>query len=176
SDATAEVAAVAGHQVRAVVAAVEDAFEQLLLGAEVAGHQGRVDADIAGDVAHADVIVALPREPFARGLEDSGAGGLGVSRPGRDMAKQQLVSLNSPNADMALSSPVDKRKPAHHSVTGRCLAASSPIAAVDKDRDFSPHSETSVHAHGETRGRGRPRGGRALWLFPQERGSDTAGP
>ena len=80
--AAAEIVAISGHQVRAVLAAVQDGGEEVFLGAEIAGHQGGVDAHVAGDVTHADVVVALAREAFAQ-LSSVGfgqLGGVGVSR------------------------------------------------------------------------------------------------
>ena len=58
------------------------------LGAEISADQGRIDAHVAGDVAHPDVVIALGREPFACSIENGRARRGGVfSGVGRDITR-----------------------------------------------------------------------------------------
>jgi hypothetical protein len=88
-DPVAEGGAIPVHQVRGVAAVFQNLEKQVFLGAEIAGHQGSVHAHIAGDIAHADIVITLARETLPGGRQDGGAGRLGIPRPGRDFAKQR---------------------------------------------------------------------------------------
>ena len=50
----------------ALAAAAEHLAKQLLLAAEIAAHQSDIDTDLAGDVAQADILVAVAEEAAAR--------------------------------------------------------------------------------------------------------------
>ena len=56
--------------------------EELLLAAEIAADQGRIDAGVTGNLAQADIVVALAREVAAGRVEDRLARRRGVAEPG----------------------------------------------------------------------------------------------
>ncbi len=53
--------------------------EQLLLGAEVAADQGRIDPRVRADLAQADLFVGLLAETVPRRAQDIGARGGGIA-------------------------------------------------------------------------------------------------
>jgi hypothetical protein len=67
-----------GGQVRKIEIEVGGGGEQLLLAAEVAEHQGGIDADVGGDRADGRTVVALRPEPPPRRGQEVRAGLAGV--------------------------------------------------------------------------------------------------
>ena len=84
------IVATAGHDTTSSTAA--GGLEQLILRAEIAGDQGGIDADVAGDIAQPHVIIAVAGKPVPGRSQNGAAGRLGVPRPRPSVTEQYVIS------------------------------------------------------------------------------------